>query len=157
MSIREQSVCELGNCVMESEMQLAMENPVQPSHSEYHPWNAASRFAQDYDEDELDSVTSTIPSVIAPEEPFNPDSEPEIDPMAPQPELPTPPPHPNTQPHRDNQNGEPNRDNQAPADPTSPTEPPPHISPVPPMETYSNRSYENKTYINNQVNDWIIH
>ena len=76
---------------------------------------------QHLDEDkpeELEQVTGNIPSIIAPEEPFNPDPEPEIDPAPPQPEIPTPPAHPNIPPH-------PN----ASVDSTLPTELPPHIAP----------------------------
>lgn len=76
---------------------------------------------EDLDEDQvedLEQVTGNIPSIIAPEEPFDPDPVPEVDPAPPQPEIPTQPAHPNIPPH-------PN----TPVDSTSPTELPPHIAP----------------------------
>jgi len=77
----------------------------------------SSRLAEEQNE-YLEQVTGNIPSIIAPEEPFNPDPAPEIDPAPPQPEIPTPPPHPNIPPH-------PN----APAAFISSAELPPHIAP----------------------------
>lgn len=66
---------------------------------------------------ELEKVTGNIQSIIAPDEPFNPD--PEINPETPEPEIPTQPPDPNISPP-----------SPSPVNPTSPTELPPHIEPV---------------------------
>lgn len=67
---------------------------------------------------EVEKVTGNIPSVIAPDEPFNPD--PEIDPTTPQPEIPNEPQKPDITPPAP-----------SPVNPTSPAELPPHIDPVP--------------------------
>lgn len=59
---------------------------------------ADNELADNEKEESLEEVTADIPSVIGPDEPFDPDPAPEIDPAPPQPELPTPPAHPNIPP-----------------------------------------------------------
>jgi hypothetical protein len=71
-------------------------------------------------DEELEKVTGDIPSIIAPEEPFDPDPVPETDPAPKQPEEPTPPAHPNIPP----------RTSILGADPVAQTELPRHISPI---------------------------
>lgn len=68
-------------------------------------------------DNELEKVTGNIPSVIAPDEPSNP--EPDINPTTPQPEIPVQPQNPDISPPAP-----------SPINPTSPTELPPHIEPV---------------------------
>lgn len=101
-----------------------------PSIYEYAPWEIPY-IAADAEDDDQEETTADIPSIIGPDEPFDPDAKPEIDPAPPQPELPTPPAHPNVPPRINN----PPHSNIPPVrkdsdDPAEPTELPPHISPI---------------------------
>lgn len=91
-----------------------------PSGNEYRYWEMAYALANvQKSVDREKKITGQIKSAIIPEEPFDPNPRPEIDPTPPQPEQPTPP--------------------NVPVDPISPTEPPPHISPTPtaqPIQPY---------------------
>lgn len=118
MNTYEQRVKEFAYQIWESEGR--------PVGHEYRHWEMACKLAEgpsNDDADELELGSGHVVSVIAPEEPFNPDPKPEIDPAPPQPEQPTPPAHPNIPPH-------PN----VPVDPIAPVETPPHISPTPPAQ-----------------------
>lgn len=103
---------------------------------EYRQWEMTHTPPDVDPEEGLEEVTGDIPSIIAPEEPFDPDQKPEIDPAPPQPELPTPPAHPNIPPRTSSpfqtngpaQNDNPPQNN-AIINPVSPTELPPHIAP----------------------------
>lgn len=120
MNTHEQRISELANQIWESEGR--------PVGQDYRHWEMACKQLETQNVDDLpEKVTGHIPSMILPEEPFNPD--PDIDPAPPQPGQPTPPTHPNHQPHPDIP-----RQPNVPVDPISPTEPPPHISPTPPNQ-----------------------
>lgn len=115
MNTYEQRVKEFAYQIWESEGR--------PIGHEYRHWEMACKLAQgakNLDSEEFELGSAHVVSLIAPEEPFNPDPKPEIDPAPPQPEQPTPPAHPNIPPH-------PN----VPVDPIAPVETPPHISPTP--------------------------
>lgn len=106
------------------------------SAQKYYPWKmpctlAGNELADNETEENLEETTADIPSVIGPDEPFDPDAKPEIDPAPPQPELPTPPAHPNIPPRTNippqtNVPPQPKDPNDAP----ELTELPPHISPI---------------------------
>ncbi len=116
MNTHEQRIREFAYQIWESEGR--------PAGHEYRHWEMACKLAEAPNNDDSEEMgTGHILSVIAPEEPFNPDPAPEIDPAPPQPGQPTPPAHP-TVPSPPN----------VPVDPISPTEPPPHISPTPPSQ-----------------------
>ena len=116
MNTYEQRVKEFAYQIWESEGR--------PVGHEYRHWEMACKLAEGPGDEELRELGSGhVMSVIAPEEPFNPDPKPEIDPAPPQPEQPPQPAHPNIPPH-------PN----VPVDPIAPVETPPHISPTPPAE-----------------------
>ena len=84
-----------------------------PSGHEYRHWEMACKLIEAQKNAYLEEkVTGQINSVIAPEEPLDP--QPEITPAPPKPEQPAKP--------------------NVPVDPISPTEPPPHISPTPPPQ-----------------------
>lgn len=86
-----------------------------PTGHEYRHWEMACTLADaQTGAHSEEKVTGQIKSIIAPEEPFDPNPKPEIDPAPPQPEQPAQP--------------------NVPAYPISPTEPPPHISPTPPPQ-----------------------
>lgn len=105
------------------------ESEGRPVGHEYRHWEMACKLAEAptdetlSDEELREMGSGHVVSVIAPEEPFDPDPKPEIDPAPPQPEQPNPPAHPNIPPH-------PN----VPVDPIAPVETPPHISPTPPPQ-----------------------
>lgn len=107
MNAHEQRIREFAHQIWESEGC--------PNGHEYRHWEMACKLAEaansSYPEEK---VTGQIKSVIAPEEPFDPNPKPEIDPAPPQPEQPAVP--------------------NVPVDPISPTELPPHISPTPPSQ-----------------------
>lgn len=101
-----------------------------PVGHEYRHWELACKLAEEPTNDDSQALGSGhVISVIAPEEPFNPDPKPEIDPAPPQPEQPAPPAHPNNPPHP-----APSPHPNVPVDPIAPVETPPHISPTPPSE-----------------------
>ncbi len=98
--------------------------------NEYRHWLMACKLAEEPSNEDSKSLGSGhVISVIAPEEPFNPEPAPEIDPAPAQPEQPVPPAHPNIPP-RPSTPQNPN----VPVDPIAPVEPPPHISPTPPAQ-----------------------
>jgi len=122
MNTYEQRVKEFAYQIWESEGR--------PVGHEYRHWEMACKLAEaPSDEDLREMGSGHVVSMIAPEEPFDPDPKPEIEPAPPQPEQPTPPPHPNIPPHP-NQPTQPN----VPVDPIAPVETPPHISPTPPAQ-----------------------
>lgn len=86
---------------------------------EYRPWKMPYMLTEAEKDESLEEVTGDIPSIIGPDEPFDPDTSPEIDPVVPQPEVPTPPAHPTIPPHTNEQD-----------DSAAPTQIPPHISPI---------------------------
>lgn len=98
-----------------------------PTGHEYRHWEMACKLAEAQNSVfDQEKVTSQIKSVIAPDEPFDPNPRPEVDIEPPKPEIPgTPqqPPGPNTTPDI--------APTEPPADPIAPVEPPPHISPTP--------------------------
>lgn len=127
MNSYEQRVKEFAYQIWESEGR--------PEGHEYRHWEMACKLAEgasNDDAEELAMGSAHLVSVIAPEEPFDPDPKPEIDPAPPQPEQPTPPAHPNVPPHPTppTQPTQPS----VPVDPIAPVETPPHISPTPPAE-----------------------
>lgn len=86
-----------------------------PTGHEYRHWEMACTLEGiPNDVHPEERATGQIQSIIGPEEPFDPNPRPEIDPAPPQPEQPAQP--------------------NVPVDPISPTEPPPHISPTPPPQ-----------------------
>lgn len=107
MNAHEQRVRELAHQIWESEGR--------PVGQESRHWEMASMLAQAQPADEpVEKVTGNIKSVIGPEEPFDPNPKPEIDPAPPQPEQPAKP--------------------NVPVEPIAPIEKPPHISPTPPPQ-----------------------
>ncbi len=118
MNAFEQRVRELAYQIWESEGC--------PIGHEYRHWEIACKLAQTPTNLNNDSLGSaTVLSIIAPEEPFDPNPKPEIDPAPPQPGQPSSPPSPKPQP---------STNPEEPADPIAPVEDPPHISPTPPPE-----------------------
>ena len=116
MNTHEQRIREFAYQIWESEGR--------PIGHESRHWEMATKLAEGPTNEDSDPLGSAhVLSVIAPEEPFNPDPAPEIDPAPPQPGQPTPPAHPNIPPR-------PN----VPVDPIAPMEPAPHISPTPPAQ-----------------------
>jgi hypothetical protein len=92
-----------------------------PSGHDSRHWEMACKLAGADDENyEEEKVTGNIQSTIAPEEPFDPNPQPEIDPAPPQPDQAPPPAHPNIPPRPS-----------TPAEPIAPVVNPPHISPTP--------------------------
>ena len=97
-----------------------------PIGHEYRHWEMARKLAQQPVNLSNDLMGSArVLSMITPEEPFDPNPKPEIDPAPPQPGQPSPPPTPTPPPPANPEE---------PAEPISPVEPPPHISPTPPAE-----------------------
>jgi hypothetical protein len=122
MNKHEQRVREFAYQIWESEGR--------PIGHEYRHWEMANKMAEAPINDDSEPLGSAhVLSVIAPEEPFNPEPAPEIDPAPAQPGQPTPPAHPNIPPRP----GAPQNPN-VPVDPIAPVEPPPHISPTPPAQ-----------------------
>lgn len=107
MNTHEQRIREFAHQIWESEGC--------PIGHEYRHWEMACKLAETQ-KNTFPQVqtTSEIKSVIAPDEPFDPNPRPEIEPTPPKPEQPAKP--------------------NVPVDPISPTEPPPHISPTPPPQ-----------------------
>lgn len=107
MNTHEQRIREFAHQIWESEGC--------PIGHEYRHWEMACKLAEDpINADLQEKVTGHVKSVIAPEEPLDPNPKPEIDPAPPQPEQPAQP--------------------NVPVDPISPVVPPPHISPTPPPQ-----------------------
>lgn len=105
MNPHEQQIREFAHQIWESEGC--------PVGHEYRHWEMACKLAEaQRNTFPGEQATSEIKSVIGPDEPFDPNPRPEIEPTPPQPEQPAKP--------------------NVPVDPISPTEPPPHISPTPP-------------------------
>ncbi|MDF3012135.1 MAG: hypothetical protein K0Q78_339 [Cellvibrio sp.] len=115
------------------------ESEGRPSGEEYRHWEMACKLAEtpiNVDSEPLGS--GHVLSVIAPEEPFNPEPSPEIDPAPAQPAQPTPPAHPNVPPRPGAppsplSPASPQSPN-VPVEPIAPVETPPHISPTPPAQ-----------------------
>lgn len=128
MNTHEQRVREFAYQIWESEGR--------PVGHEYRHWEMANKLAEGPVNDDVEPLGSGhVLSVIAPEEPFNPEPAPEIDPAPPQPGQPTPPAHPNipprpTPPQSPSAPQSPN----VPVEPIAPVETPPHISPTPPAQ-----------------------
>jgi hypothetical protein len=107
MNAHEQRIREFAHQIWESEGC--------PIGHEYRHWEMACKLAEAPASAYLqEKVTGHIKSIIAPEEPFDPNPKPEIDPAPPQPDQPAQP--------------------NVPVDPISPVQPPPHISPTPPPQ-----------------------
>lgn len=123
MSIQESN----GTRLLLQTINFTAKSPVQ----EYAPWKMLAAVADTEKEENLEETTADIPSIIGPDEPFDPDAKPEVHPVPPQPELPTPPAHPNIPPRTNippTTNTPPQPKN--PNDPPELTELPPHISPI---------------------------
>lgn len=102
-----------------------------PVGQEYRHWEMACNLAGAHNDDDAEELGSGhVISIIAPDEPFDPNPKPEIDPAPAQPgqSNPTPKPEIEPQPPQPEQPASPN----VPVDPISPVETPPHISPTPP-------------------------
>jgi hypothetical protein len=107
MNAHEQRIREFAHQIWESEGC--------PIGHEYRHWEMACKLVEAQKSPyPQEKVTGHIKSVIAPEEPFDPNPKPEIDPPPPQPDQPAKP--------------------NVPVDPISPVQPPPHISPTPPAQ-----------------------
>lgn len=121
MNTHEQRIKEFAYQIWESEGR--------PMGHDSRHWEMACELAKGENENINDDdfsderVTANIQSTIAPEEPFDPNPQPEIDPAPPQPDQAPPPAHPNIPPRPS-----------TPAEPIAPVETPPHISPTPPSD-----------------------
>ncbi|MGV8834996.1 DUF2934 domain-containing protein [Cellvibrio sp.] len=107
MNAHEQRIREFAHQIWESEGC--------PTGHEYRHWEIACKLVEaQKSASHQEKVTGHIKSIIAPEEPFDPNPKPEIDPAPPQPDQPAQP--------------------NVPVDPIAPVQPPPHISPTPPPQ-----------------------